>query len=306
MSRIVRAPVSAGQTITATDLNNTYSDYNQPGALNADNTRDQAFDLPHFTNVQIIKNSKVDILGNTGMLHAAPVTTYSSDAASPPGLHPVQNSVGNQTVLSFGASGWSFVAGDCLRVWWNLSLITNFVGEPPNTAGVMGRYTIADDAAGTVVLTDGFHCWLAYLQWDITSNALTNFVAVPGQMDPATNIAGSTYDGFYVQNLNAGTTFSPWSANSSGFGYNGTMPAGNNGAVTDHYWYAPYGMYVTPFIAPVTVYGVRVVITGLLHPFHLPGGNQENLLVYDYAIGGLTPAIEYKGGRISAVQMRVS
>ncbi len=51
---------------------------------------------------------------------------------------------------------------------------------------------------------------------------------------------------------------------------------------------------------------VRVVITGLLHPFHLPGGNQENLLVYDYAIGGLTPAIEYKGGRISAVQMRVS
>ena len=303
MSRITRAPVSAGQTITATDLNGAYSDFNQPGALNADNTRDQAFDLPHFQNVVIVKNSQVDILGNAGMQHTAPLTTCPSSTAWPPTLHPVQNSVGNQTLLSFGANGWSCVLGDCLRVWWNLSVYPQHTGNPPNTVGALGRYTVPDTAVGTVILSDGFHCWLAYLEWDITSNALANFVPVPGQVTPVQNVGGTGQDGIAVQSMNGSTTISAWVNYSFGAADEGRMPPGNDGSVDDHGWFAAYGMYVTPFIGATTVYGIRLVLTGILHPYN---DNTNNYLVYDYVVGGANQKLEYKGGRISAVQMRVS
>lgn len=303
MSRITRGPVSAGQTVTATDLNGAYNDFNQPGALNADNTRDQAFDLPHFQNVVIVKNSEVDILGNSGMLHTAPITVCPSSTAWPPTIQPVQDSVGNQTVLSFAPNGWSFAPGDCLRVWWNLSVYPQFTGEPGTTVGALGRYTVPDTAAGTVILSDGFHCWLAYLEWDITSNALANFVPVPGQVAPTQNVGGTGQDGLAVQSMNASTTISPWANYSFIAAVEGEMPPGNNGSVEEHGWFAAYGMYVTPFIAPITVFGIRVVLTGIMHPYN---DNTDNYLVYDYVVGGADQKLEYKGGRISAVQMRVS
>jgi hypothetical protein len=305
MSRIIRAPVDAGQVITAADLNNTYNDYNQPGALQADNTRDQAFDLPHFQNVVIVKNSQVNVLGNTGMLHTAPVTTVASELAAPIAVHPVQTSTGTETRMTFGANGWVLALGDCLRVWWNLSLKCYYTGSPWNNGSALGRYNIPDTTPpGNVVISDGFHCWLAYLQWDTTSAALTNWVAVQGQSDPTTIGA---YEGFYTQYLNAGTVISPWTISSFAFADNGAMPAGNNGKGFNHEWFAPYGMFVfAPTIAPVTVYGIRLVITGILHSGHLAAGNQENVLLYDYNVGDPAQYLEYKGGRISAVHQRVA
>jgi len=305
MSRIIRAPVDAGQVITATDLNNTYNDYNQPTALQADNTRDQAFDLPHFQNVVIIKNTQLNALGNTGMLHSAPVTTVASELAAPIVVHPVQDAAGTETRMSFGANGWVLVAGDCLRVWWNLSLKCYYTGSPWDNASALGRYNIPSDTSppGNVVITDGFHCWLAYLQWDITSAALTNFVAVPGQSDPTTIGA---YEGFYTQFLNGGTVISPWTVSSYAFANNGVMPAGNKGVGFNHEWFAPYGMFVHAPSGQVTVYGIRLVITGILHSGHLASGDQENVLIYDYNVGDKDQYIEYKGGRISAVHQRLA
>ena len=304
MSRIIRAPVEAGQVITATDLNNTYNDYNQPGALQSDNTRDQAFDLPHLTSVDIIKNSQVTILGNSGMLHSAPVTTVASETGAPIVVHPVQDSGGTETRMTFGPNGWVLALGDCLRVWWNLSLKCFYSGSPWNGVSALGRYNIPDsELPGNVGISDGFHCWLAYLQWDITSAALSNWTPVPGQSDPTTIGAN---EGFKLQFLNGGTVISPWTVSSFAFATNGQMPDGNQGSGFNHEWFAPYGMFVhAPTIGAVTVYGVRLVITGILHSAHLSTGDQENILIYDYSVGGANQYIEYKGGRISAVHQRL-
>lgn len=306
MSRIVRAPVDAGQVIDAGVLNATYNDYNQPGALDANNVRDQAFDLPHLSSVAIVKNSATALLGDATMLHAGPAVNYPSSTASPPTVTRVGNAAGTPTFLNFGASGWPLVAGDVLRVWWNMGVVS-FIGMAPPTpylnAGAMGQYTLADKAAGpSHVVTDGFHCWLAYLQWDITSNALANFVAVSGQMDPALGVKGTTKDGFELERLSAGTVISPYQVTSDGDARDGKVSA--TLPTHAHGWYAPYGMYCFTTNVPITVYGVRLVITGLLHPFLNPAGNRENLLVYDYTQGNALYFLTGRGGRMSAVQMR--
>jgi len=50
--------------------------------------------------------------------------------------------------------------------------------------------------------------------------------------------------------------------------------------------------------AAVTVYGVRVVLTGLLHPAH---NGASNYLIYDI---NTASTLRYKGGRITALHQR--
>lgn len=200
------------------------------------------------------------------------------------------------------------VGGDVLRVWWNLGVVS-FIGMAPPTPylnpGAMGQYTLEDRAAGpSHIVTDGFHCWLAYLQWDITSNALTNWVAVSGQMDPELGVKGTAKDGFELERLAAGTVVSPYQVTSDGNARNGKVST--TLSTQAHGWYAPYGMYCFTTNIALTVFGVRLVITGLLHPFFNPAGNQENLLVYDYTQGDALYFLLARGGRMSAVQMRRS
>lgn len=306
MSRIIRAPVEAGQVIDATTLNNTYNDYSQLGQLNENNTRDQAFDLPHLSNVAIIKNASTALLGDATMLHTGPFYSYPSSAASPPTVTPVRNVAGTDTFLNLGASGWPLIAGDVLRVWWNLSVVTSIGMAPPTPyldPGAMGQYTLEDRAAGpSHIVTDGFHCWLAYLQWDVTSNALANWVAVSGQQNPTLNVLATGKDGFQVQNLAGATVISPYQVTGNGDPRDGEVSA--TLPVQAHGWFAPYGMYCFTTNTPVTVYGVRLVITGLLHPYFNPAGNNENLLVYDYTQGDPLYVLFGRGGRMSAVQMR--
>ena len=90
MSRIERGRVQPGETTGATALDDTYDDYTQTAALDGDNTREQAFDLPHFTNVSIVKDTGTALLGNVGLSHTGTTTSVASSTSTPV-LHPVQN-----------------------------------------------------------------------------------------------------------------------------------------------------------------------------------------------------------------------
>lgn len=308
MSRIIRPRVDPGDVTDATTLNNTYDDYSQSGALNQYNTRDQAFGIPHFApDVKLIKATDSVILGTGAANHGStPVVVTALAAGST--VHPVEDGAGNPTQLNMG-SGWTINSGECLRVWWNLSVQTTNINLDPfwNTSPTAaGLYYVSDTlgVGGTVRLSDGFHCWLAYIEWDITSLGLTNWVPVPGQGAPSSSLGGET--GLRVADMNASTVISPWTLTSYSHGTEGKMPSGNQGVRRDHGWYAPYGMYVHAPGAPVTVYGIRLVLAGILHPMHLSSGDEENILAFDYNLlnaPGQYPTLEYLSGRMSAVHM---
>ena len=303
MSRITRGRAGVGDLASAADLNGTYSDFTQTGALNTYNTRDQAFDLPHFTNTPILLNHATAALGNSGMTHLAPVSeALSTTNASSPVKTAVATSTGTITFLNLSSAPWTTASGDVIRLWWNLSVASSWpdaTKKPWNYADALGMYDLPGVAGSPI--SDGLHLWVVYLQWDITSASLLNWVEVPGQ-SPFTSTIGS-YKGAYVYELAASSVVSPWTLHSPGDADAGSVPSDTH---RSQGYFANYGMWAYPATGAVTVYGFRLVITGVLHPLHLSTGNEDNAIVYDTVVSADDPKLYYKSGRINALQMRGS
>tara|TARA_R110000824_G_scaffold244462_3_gene433246 strand:- start:1330 stop:2259 length:930 start_codon:yes stop_codon:yes gene_type:complete len=309
MSRITRGRAGVGDLASAADLNGTYSDFTQTGALNTYNTRDQAFDLPHFTNTPILLNHATAALGNSGMTHLAPVSeALSTTNASSPVKTPLATSTGTATFLNLSSAPWTTASGDVIRLWWNLSVASSWADatkRPWDDPDALGMYTLPG-VAGSLGMSDGLHLWVIYLQWDITSAGLLNWVEVPGQSS-FTSTVGS-YKGAYVYDLAASSVVSPWTLFSAGDADAGSVPTSET--QRSQGYFANYGMWAYPATGAVTVYGFRLVITGILHPVHLSLGNEDNAIVYDTIVStgahAYDPKLYYKSGRINALQMRGS
>jgi hypothetical protein len=302
MTRIARPRVDEGDVVSAVVINATYDDYSQSGALDKSNVRDQAFDLPHFnSDVKMLLRSQTPVqLGTGNKSHGSTPNTVLG-LVSGTATHVVRDGGGIPTIMNFSANPWVLAPGDCMRIWWNLSMRTVFQGAPWNDVGVLGRYSITDGTTPRT-LSDTFHCWLAWLEWDITSSALSTWTAVPGQTGIQSGIDGSSFNGIYTKNLNGATVISPWYLTLAGNATSGYSPVPIS--FKSHEWFAPYGMHVNAPSVQTTVYGVRLVIAGVFHAYHFSAGNDPNALVLDYAVGPNTQ-LEYTTGRMSAVQMRM-
>lgn len=303
MSRITRGRAGVGDLASAADLNGTYSDFTQTGALNTYNTRDQAFDLPHFTNTPIVLNKATALLGNSGMLHAAPYTTVASTTnASSPIKSAVADSTGTTTFLNLSSAPWTMASGDVLRLWWNLSVFSAYSTSPTppwDDASALGLYNILTISPGATNITDSLHLWVVWVQWDITSASLLNWVEVPGQSG-FTSTLGS-HKGNYLSDMAASSVISPWTVFSPGSADGGKVVAPHQDR--EQGWFGNYGMWAYPATGSKTIYGIRLAITGILHPAHLATGSEENVIVYDENVTG---SLYYKGGRLSALHMRGS
>tara|TARA_S200002703_G_scaffold16958_1_gene14093 strand:- start:1248 stop:2153 length:906 start_codon:yes stop_codon:yes gene_type:complete len=299
MSRIERPRVQSTETTDATTLNDTYDDYGQTAALDENNTRDAALDLQHLTNASIIVNNAQALLGNGGMLHTAPTSSLShTTSLSSPVHHVVQTSTGTETFLNLASDPWTLTTGDVLRVFWDLSVYPTTSGTPWNNSTAKGRYSLDGTPSGSFVVTDGFHCWAAFLEWDVVDATLSNFSPVPGQ-----SLFTQTYGSDKGQALNkttATTLISAWTVFNLASANYGKVPSQGN--YQEQGWFGTHGMYAhIETSASRTVYGIRLVLTGLLHPAHESSGDFENLLLYDINVSG---TLTYKSGRISAVHMR--
>ena len=71
MSRIQRPRIVDGQPVTATDLNNRFTDYSQAGALNAFNVRDAALDLPQMKADWFTRDIWEQTLGEYNLSHSS-------------------------------------------------------------------------------------------------------------------------------------------------------------------------------------------------------------------------------------------
>lgn len=297
MSRITRGRVLDGQTVDATDLNSRFQDYSQAGALNAFNTRDGAVDLPQMKTTGFqLEASATAALGYNDWKHTAS-NTVAGQTGTPAAPHIVSNSGGTPTVLSFGLAGYSLSTVNLLRVYWNLSVKPTYTGSRPWTAGTaLSNYTFPQLGGGTIDVATGVSCWPFWLQWDITSSALTNFVDVTGQSN--FNNAVSTYRGNRLSQCDS-TSVVPAFLETAGAPADGAFNTVLTPAVG---WTSVSGAWhYQDGLGSTTVYGLRVVFTGVCHSLNSGG---VNWLVRDDAVSNAA-SLSYNGGNIAALLMRL-
>jgi hypothetical protein len=304
MSRIERGRVEPGETTDATTLNNTYADYTQGSALNTSNTRDQAFDIAHFADSGgPIKYAGQAHLGNTSLpteASAATTTVSSASSSAPATPHIVQTSAGSATFLNLSSNAWSVTSGDVLRVWWHLNCKPKYTGTPWTASGAKGKIKFPTVGGGAdTETTDSMHCWVAYLQWEKTSSSLANWQDVPGQDDFLTAIDSQV--GSKLADTSSTTVIPAWLV----FGNKNSAGGEINTTGVQHIlgYNAAYGMFAYDVVTNATIYGLRVVIRGLMHPQHDSSGSPyANLLVYD--LNTANAQLDYNGGRLNALVMR--
>ena len=299
MSRLVQPAVRDGDAIDAASLNNRFTQFSQSNALNAFNTRDAAFDLPHFVGGinRFLMPAMFDrVIGQNDWKHGS----YRSETGQVTGAAPhiVKDGAGVTTPLDFGPLGVTLDANiHALRVYWDLSIRPKWASRGSyNVTNLL--FEINDGSGGDKGHFSGYGCWAFWLQWDITSNALTSFVNVPGQGDFNTVVAGG----------NGGELLSDCESTSVMQSVVETANLPDNGKTPRTPIDYPMGWtsvdgawHHVPSITSLTVYGVRVVFSG---PFGAWNTGGDNYLIRVDSTAA-DASIDYNGGGLSAVVMRV-
>jgi hypothetical protein len=138
--------------------------------------------------------------------------------------------------------------------------------------------------------------WVTFLQWDVTDATLTNWVEVPGQSDFNTAI-GAKF-GSAMGNTEA-TAVVPADLRYADIPDAGTLPRISEQGTAR--WRGVSGAWYSAPGATRTVYGLRVVIKGIMHPWNSGG---VNYLVHDptYSTDAF---LRYNAGSLSVLKHRV-
>lgn len=300
MARITQPPFQEGQTISATGLNTRYSEFNQPGGLNAANLRDSSIDLPQFdlTNAKFMMlNAAQRTQGKTDFYFTAPRVLASYTGATFPAVTPLLDGAGNPTPL--GPLGWQIKAGEMLRVYWTLNV--NPTGYATNNWRTNGNgfMPIPKTGGGNVVIGDWGHAWLAWLQWDITSAALTNWTEVYWQDRFNTQVAPGVYGDRLAETAST-TVIPPWTDYANHVEDGAIHTGATSNAVGPRSVSGEY--YHLGSNQQVTVWGLRVVLAGLAHAYHI---GDNNYFVWDPAVGDAAITLQYTSGNLMALHHTV-
>lgn len=299
MSRLTQPPIEDGDDLTAASLNDRFTQFGQSGALNRFNTRDAAFDLPQFKRANtrfLAKNMAVTVIGQNDYKHGAYRTYTGQGTGTSP--YTVETTAPAATPLSFGTLGFTMSADvHVLRVYWDLSVRPRWEGTKPWEGGAT-FFTFNMNGGGTDNVFSGYGCWAFWLQWDITSNALANFVNVPGQGDFNSVITGSR----------GGERLSACSSTSvlqSVMEYGDSADEGKPQSIVTHTfgWTSTDGAwhYVRPSgTSDLTIFGVRVVFSG---PFGAHNQGNVNYLVRNDSVAS-TARLDVQAGSLQALLMR--
>lgn len=294
MSRITDGPIEGGDTLDAASLNTRFASYTQTD-LNQFNHRDAAHDLPQFASSNwLLSHAQEQGIGLNNWKHSSSVTVNGM-TTMPANPHPIENGSGAASVMSFG-SGLTIATGEVLRVYWNLS-VNATQGSNWNAAGSLGYYEFTNAPNPSTKADTWGGCWVFYLEWDITSAARANFVPVTGQGDFKTTIG--SYRGEPLTNMESSSV----------------MPAGlrfandptnlivaNASRLSSQRWRGISGAWFYPrTLGSLVVYGLRVVVKGVMHPYKASG---TNYMVHDtvYSNGA---SLAYNGGNLAVLKHRV-
>ena len=298
MSRITRERIEPGDALTSSDLNTRYSDYTQTD-LNVDNAANPAFDQAHMPASAVLINATQGEIGVPGdIAHASPAQIAVTVGAGAATLTAVQGTVST-------GSGWTLATGTLLRVYFNLQCKSAVPPSPtpdPHDVAKMGALAFGHTLSTSFhYVSIGAHCWLVQLQWNITSSALNpgDFVAVPGQGDFQSTWGVTGKYGEPVSNL-AGTAAIPmlWAGTLSWL--NGDQAGPTTLSIRANGWRNLSGSWVYNGSGQ-TVYGFRLVVHGVYHPYN---NGADNGLVLEKAFAAGSNTFQYSLGNILAMHMR--
>ncbi len=293
MSRIIQNRINPGAAIDAADLNTRFTAYSQPGALDLANHAAGSVDLPQVRGQSIITLNALRTQLGTGTFDHATVETVPSATSSPATRYEIG---GGTTRLVFGGSGWTIGTGEVLRVYWDTSARPIVSGRPYAAPG-LGTLAIDNGSGGATDLNDCFACWVAHLQWDTTSALLTNFAAVPGQSDftpgfsSVQSLAGSSLIPAYLE-------YSPEGHAADGLMSSAPTQKALRWMGTQGSWFTARG----PTSGVVTVYGLRIVVSGIYHAAFT--GSDNRLELFTALAGSCT--LDLSQGRLIALHQRLA
>jgi len=307
VSRINRASIKDGDQITAAGLNVRFGDFSQTD-LNKFNHRDAAYDLPQFEHTNqrgfLAPIANQVTIGKLDFYHGAPVSV-AGQTATPSTPYVVGEGVSPTVLGPLGVGELAINAGDVLRVYWHLNVRSQFIGQPWTNAAGRDYYEFTHSGGSAQKVATGATCWVMYLQWDITSAALTNWTEVPLQGDFATNFTGALY-GSPLSQTTATTAIPCWvtSQDSNGgrelTGGEDSEGLGWMGASGCYY----YDSSVAGTVA--SIYGLRLVIKGPMHPFHV---TTTNYLAQTPGIlneGGTNVILQHTVGQLGFIKHRTA
>lgn len=306
-----RTPLSDEPILDAANLNARFTDFaSATTSVDANNLRDGAVDLPQYAAQQIIRSGGAftETLGPDDwdtVTNLLTTTLTATPNPAPTAPVPVTDaSLANASRISFGVTGRTITLVDVLRVSWSLKAQLRFTGAPYDTAGALGQFDISNFAPATVTVTDGMHAVPFFLQWDITSNALTNFVAVPGQTTfqdsfnipmPSPGVIGGS-----ISECSAATFLPAWVAR--GVGVSGGKATGD--AVYARGWRTVRGSWLYSPPLGVTCYGLRVVFMPALYHPCVETGTTTNRMAYD-PFASATCVLDLQSGFLTAIVQRL-
>lgn len=239
-----------GEVITAVKLNGKMTDIQTEtsGNLDSENLRNESLDRFNIKHNTVAVNAGIILKdarskGNGASHTAGTVYPATQNRTNTELAHDAG------TRISFGLAGKTLEDGDVLRVMWH-------VWEDQQNI----TKTSAADRQNS--------CWLIWLQWDITSNALVNFTEVPGQTDFMTDYGA---DGSALTRVRGGpvsntaaTMVLPHMTR-----YNDSLP---NSAYVAHPDLTAYRVYEYVHSGnAITLFGLRLIIDGLFYPWHTAG-----------------------------------
>ena len=291
MSRINRARIVDGDNTTAASLNDRFDDFSQAGALDTFNLRDSAVDLPQLAKTKFdAPFVQVDTLGKSDLLHAAPVPVSANGLTPPVAPHVLQDGAANPTFATY-AGGLSVSINEVFRVYWSLSVAADLTGSPWQ-GGMQYNTVSGSGGGGNLNVSTSAGCFVAWLQWDVTDGTLTNWTEVPGQSDFEDTVGA--YYGAELADCGATTVIPLWSYWLRNLN-NGDSSAGTTEETNAAGWRAVSRSWHYTGSA-VTIYGLRVVLRGVMHPRRASAG-AANALVNDTAVAGGV-SLQYTGGRL--------
>ena len=247
MSRVDNKSVERGTTITAESLNEKYSDVTEvtSGQLDEANFRNEAIDQPNLIYKTSTDGAQGFVLKGYGKMDnggdASPWVYYANDVTTP---YPVSHGTGG--VLSFGSDPLVVEPYDVLRVYWDL--VVEDMNET-TSAGGTSMDPLEEQQPGAF--------WLCWLQWDITSSALTNWAEVPNQADHAaetTDVSSSAATHGLMVIPHVWLVYSQTTNNFVDLTLTNTA--------FRQAWY-----YMLGGTASINVYGFRLVVHGVYKPF---------------------------------------
>jgi hypothetical protein len=237
-----------GATTNAAAANAKFTDIQTATttSLSKLNVKAQGVDTPNIQTTGLIQDFRYF---NNSYGTTLPWLIQNDGADADPIQAAVVTTAQDKAEISYGGSGITLEAGDLLRIQFSVALKDHSAGGVPVT------FQVPDTEAGAVAI--------AFVMWDITSNALANYEPLPGRanLNAALAVGASTvidnYNGAQTNYMTDGCAMFSYNCNPGTFG-GGALPQRPANQVSHAML-----VYQRPIPSPnQTVYGIKLFFRG--------------------------------------------